>query len=326
MKLIEIIADEDITETVSDIARRNKALDFRLAQKTEDGRQAIRILLEDHQVQVTLDALQNIISANPSARIIIIPVDATLPFPTARKKMLKSGTTSREELYDMVSRNAQLDTNFLVLVILSTLVAAIGLIENNVAVVIGAMVIAPLLGPNLALGLATALGDMDLMWKSLKTNLVGVSIAIGLSILLGLIWPFDINSPELIARTDVGMDSLALALASGAAAALSLTTGLSSVLVGVMVAVALLPPAATFGLMLGHGQFQMAMGSALLLTANVVCVNLATKVVFLIKGISPRTWSQKERAKRTMGIYLIVWLTSLIILVVIIYLRSNITQ
>ncbi len=324
MKLIEIIADEDITETVSDIARRNKALDFRLAQKTEDGRQAIRILLEDHQVQVTLDALQNIVSANPSARIIIIPVDATLPLPSARKEMLKSGTTSREELYDTVSRNTRLDTNFVVLVILSTLVAAIGLIENNVAVVIGAMVIAPLLGPNLALGLATALGDTDLMWKSLKTNIVGVSIAIGLSILLGLVWPFDINSPELIARTDVGMDSLALALASGAAAALSLTTGLSSVLVGVMVAVALLPPAATFGLTLGHGQFQMALGSALLLTANVVCVNLATKVVFLIKGISPRTWSQKERAKRTMAIYLIVWLTSLIILMIIIYLRSNI--
>ncbi len=324
MKLIEVIADENISDAVSDIAKRNDALDYRLAQKSEEGRQAIRMLLLDDKVQSTLDALQNIISSYPSARIIVIPVDATLPLPTTTKQEQKSTTTSREALYDTVSKNAVLDSNFIVLVILSTLVAAIGLIKNNVAVVIGAMVIAPLLGPNLALGLGTALGDMDLMRKSLKTNLVGVSLAIGLSIILGLTWPFDISSPELLARTDVGMDSLALALASGAAAALSLTTGLSSVLVGVMVAVALLPPAATFGLMLGHGQYQLAMGAALLLAANVVCVNLATKIVFMVKGISPRTWWQKEKAKRAMKIYLLVWISGLIILAIIIYLRGNI--
>lgn len=324
MKLIEVIADENISDAVSDIAKQNDALDFRLAQKSEEGRQAIRMLLLDDKVQSTLDALQNITSTYPSTRIIVIPVDATLPLPTKTKQEQKSTTTSREALYDSVSKNAVLDSNFIVLVILSTLVAAIGLIKNNVAVVIGAMVIAPLLGPNLALGLGTALGDMDLMRKSLKTNLVGVSLAIGLSIILGLTWPFDISSPELLARTDVGMDSLALALASGAAAALSLTTGLSSVLVGVMVAVALLPPAATFGLMLGHGQYQLAMGAALLLAANVVCVNLATKIVFMVKGISPRTWWQKEKAKRAMNIYLLVWISGLIILAIIIYLRGNI--
>lgn len=324
MKLIEVIADENITETVTDIAKRNNALDIRLAQKGEEGRQAIRILQLDEMVQSTLDALQNIVSANPSARIIVIPVDATLPQPKQSKPPKKSTTTSREALYDTVSKNAVLDSNFIVLVILSTLVAAIGLIKDNVAVVIGAMVIAPLLGPNLALGLGTALGDIELMRKSLKTNLAGVSLAISLSIILGLVWPFDIHSPELLARTDVGMDSLALALASGAAAALSLTTGLSSVLVGVMVAVALLPPAATFGLMLGHGQYQLAMGAALLLVANVVCVNLATKIVFMVKGISPRTWWQKEKAKRAMTIYILVWLSGLIILAIVIYLRENI--
>lgn len=131
--------------------------------------------------------------------------------------------------------------------------AAIGLIESNVAVVIGAMVIAPLLGPNLAFGLGTALGDASLMRKSALTNSVGILLAIALSVLIGLFTLFDVSSPELIPRTQVGLDSIALALASGAAAALSLTTGLSSVLVGVMVAVALLPPAVTFGLMLGHG-------------------------------------------------------------------------
>jgi uncharacterized hydrophobic protein (TIGR00341 family) len=323
MKLIEVIVDEIVTETVADIATKHNAVDFRLAQRNEEGRQAMRILLQDEMVQSTLDALQAVVSSYPTSRIIVFPVETTLPLPEEIKAKRKTTSTSREALYDSVSKDVKLNSNFIVLVILSTVVAAIGLIENNVAVVIGAMVIVPLLGPNIALGLGTALGDVDLMRKALITNLVGVGICVILSILIGLSWPFDIDSPELMARTNVGLDSLALALASGAAAALSLTTGLSSVLVGVMVAVALLPPAATFGLMLGHGQYQLAVGALLLLIANVVCLNLATKIVFWLKGISPRTWWQKEKAKRAMRVYILVWLTGLTILVILFLQLDN---
>jgi len=324
MKLIEVIAGENVKDAVSGIAKKNEALDFRLAQRAEDGRQVIRILVLDEKVQSTLDGLQAITNAYPASRIIVFPVDATLPHPEQKKTVdKKSASTSRELLYDSVSKNAVVDSNFIVLVVLSTLVASIGLIKENVAVVIGAMVIAPLLGPNLALALGTALGDLELMRKALKTNLVGMTISISLSILLGFMLTFDIKSPELMSRTDVGLDSLALALASGAAAALSLTTGLSSVLVGVMVAVALLPPAATFGLMIGQGEYPLAMGALLLLAANVICVNLSTKIVFMVKGISPRTWYEKEKAKRRMMIYIGVWFFWLIVLVTIIYLRSH---
>lgn len=324
MKLIEVIAGENVTDAISGIAKKNEVLDFRLAQRTEDGRQVIRILVRDEKVQSTLDGLQAIVSAYPDSRLIVIPVDTTLPLPEEKKSDKKSNSTSRELLYSTVSKNAVLDSNFIVLAVLSTLVASIGLIKDNVAVVIGAMVIAPLLGPNLALALGTALGDLELMRKALKTNLVGMAISISLSVLLGFVLTFDINSPELMSRTDVGLDSLALALASGAAAALSITTGLSSVLVGVMVAVALLPPAATFGLMLGQGEYPLAMGALLLLAANVVCVNLSTKIVFMVKGISPRTWYEKEKAKRRMMIYIGLWFFWLIVLVTVIYLRGHI--
>ena len=133
---------------------------------------------------------------------------------------------------------------------MSTIVAAIGLLEDNVAVVIGAMVIAPLLGPNIALSFATSLGEGKLLWSALKSNVIGMFVALILSVLIGLLWPLNFDSHELMARTDVGMDGIVLALVSGAAAVLSLTSGLSSALVGVMVAVAILPPTATLGLML----------------------------------------------------------------------------
>lgn len=116
---------------------------------------------------------------------------------------------------------------------------------------------------------------------------------------------------------------MALALASGAAGALSLTTRLSSVLVGVMVAVALLPPATAVGLMVGADKLPDAMGAGLLLAINVVCLNLAAQLVFLLKGIRPRTWLEKTRARRAIAVPLIMWPTLLAMLVVAIYTHQK---
>jgi uncharacterized hydrophobic protein (TIGR00341 family) len=324
MKLVEVIADSGSADTIRAIAEHHEAHDFRLGLVAEDGMQPMQLLVADDQVQKVLDAAQNVLGAQPAARTVVLPVEAVLPAPSEEERRKEdSASAVREALYSEVERNAQLNLNFIVLVILSTIVAAIGLIENNIAVLVGAMVIAPLLGPNLALGLGTALGDLQLMRKAFLTTIAGISLAIALSVLIGLAWPFQLTSHELISRTDAGLDSVALALASGAAAALSITTGLSTVLVGVMVAVALLPPAATLGLMLGHGQLSLAGGAGLLLAINLVCVNLTTKVVFLLKGIRPRTWWEKEKAHRAMTIYLAVWALTLIILLFALYVRAQ---
>lgn len=326
MKYIEIIADSSSSSTIETIAEKAKAQDFRLGVKSDDGQQQMRMLVSSDKLQWALDALQNILGAQPSARILVLAVETSLPrLEEEQLKQKNSATASREVLYDEVVKNAQLDLNFLVLVMLSTIVAAIGLIENNVAVVIGAMVIAPLLGPNLALSLGTTLGDIPLVQKSAKTLLAGITLAVVLTYVLGVFWTGALSSPELMSRTVAGWDSIALALASGAAAALSLSSGLSSVLVGVMVAVALLPPAATLGLMLGNGNMELAIGAGLLLAVNIVCVNLATKIVFIAKGINPRKWLEKEKAKRAMVVYVVGWIIILAVLMVIIYLRGSLT-
>ena len=322
MKYIEVVADQGNADTIAAIADQMEATDCRLGMVDEGGLQWMRLLVSDARLQATLDALQNVLGAQAAARIIVLPVEISLPRPAeAETKEAKSVIAAREGLYHSVEKDAQLHLNFIILVVLSTVVAAIGLIENSVAIVIGAMVIAPLLGPNLAFALGTSLGDVVLMRKAAGTIVVGIALAIALSALISIAWPFEITSPELIARTVVGLDSVALALASGAAAALSLTTGLSSVLVGVMVAVALLPPAATVGLMLGHSEVGLAANSALLLAINIVCVNLASKIVFLAKGISPRTWYEKAKARRAMTVYILVWLTTLIILIAAVFAR-----
>ena len=131
----------------------------------------------------------------------------------------------------------------------------------------------------------------------------------------------NIASHELLARTSVDYAGIALALASGAAAALSVTTGLSSTLVGVMVAVALLPPAATVGIMLAAGRMDLAVGAAMLLVANVACVNLAAQVVFLAKGIKPRTWSERKSARHAVTVNIVTWVALIAVLIGVIALR-----
>lgn len=325
MKYVEIIAADTSAKTILAIAEKAKATDVRLGAVEKDGMQQMRMLVDDENLQLALDTLQNVLGAQPHARIIVLPVEASLPKPKADEQPQKKGdavSTARESLYEEVSKGARLDADFLLLVVLSTVVAAIGLIENNIAVVIGAMLIAPLLGPNLALSLGTALGDVDLMKTSIKTLIVGIALAVAMSVVFGLLWPTALDNHELMSRTSASLDAIALALASGAAATLSLTTGVSGVLVGVMVAVALLPPAVTLGLMLGHGRIELAVGAGLLLSINIVCVNLASKIVFFAKGIRPRTWFEKEKANQTMTQYVIGWLVILVALLVFIYLRS----
>jgi uncharacterized hydrophobic protein (TIGR00341 family) len=326
MKIIEVIVDERYIDSIKNAAEKNDASDFWLVSSEIEERKVIRILVKPEQRQIIMDALQGILSTSLSARVVVIPVEATLPREEDTEKETEkviASETTREELYNSIGKNARLNRTYLLLIFLSTIVVAIGLLKDNVAVVIGAMVIAPLLGPNLAMALGTALGDTELMWKSFKTGLAGMSLALALSIIIGILWPLNVESQELLARTYVGLDSAVLALASGAAAVLSLTSGIPSTLVGVMVAVALLPPTATLGLMLGAGQTDLAYGAAFLLAVNIVAVNLSAKLGFLIQGIKPRTWLEKQKAKQSMTSYIIIWVITLATLMLVIYFHPD---
>ena len=326
MRIIEVITDHGHVDTLRGIAEQQEITDIWVGQTDEDGRCSTRLLVAPEKQQAVIDALQALLSKAENTRLMILPVEATLPRieeSQSDEEKQVSVTRSREELYQKIVSGAKLDSNFIYMVIMSTIVAAIGLLEDNVAVVIGAMVIAPLLGPNMALAFATTLGEGKLLWLALKSNIAGLLIALGLSVLIGLFWPLNFDSHELIARTDVGMDGIVLALVSGAAAVLSLTTGLSSSLVGVMVAVAILPPTATLGLMLGAGHFQYALGAALLLAVNIVCVNLASNLSFIFKGIKPRTWYEKQKAKQSLIIFVFFWLVALSILVIVVKVRHE---
>ncbi len=343
LRIIEISAPEKASDKIKELAERYKAIDCWhsvrkswLNKKEEDQRSTIRILVDVENQQELLDALQRVVTREETWRIMLLPVEATIPkvekensAPTEtnqpRAKKLLGGSITREELLDDMEKGGSLNMDFILMVVLSAIVAGIGLIESNVAVIIGAMVIAPLLGPNLALAFGTTLGDKKLIFSAIRTNTVGLGLTLIISIIAGFFIPYDTvsSSVEIIARTSINFAGIALALASGAAAVLSLTAGASSALVGVMVAVALMPPAVTLGLMIGEGDLTNAYGAALLLAANIVCVNLAAQAVFIIKGIRPRTWYEEKQSKNSIRLHNIIWISALIILAALIWLRTQ---
>lgn len=327
-RLINVHIDNKHLDAVHDIRDDDAVID---SWKSVDGKSHAHFGMVVHaeDVECITDKLQKFINEGDGQSITVTALDTVLPKELVartekdQKNKRKNGTRiSREELYEDVVANSQLTWNFFFLVVASTIVAAIGLLEDDVAVVIGAMVIAPLLGPNIALALATALGDRDLMRQSLKANATGIFLCLLLSVAVGYLWPGDYDSDELLSRTHVSYDNIALAIAAGAAAALSLTTGVSSVLVGVMVAVALLPPATAVGIMIGAGEYNAANGALLLLVVNIACINFSAKVVFFVQRIRPRTWYSKKRAGEATRNYLIFWGLTLLLLAMFIYIRN----
>lgn len=310
-----------------------KPIDIRSQTYDEAGRLRLHVLVRQESGQAVVDAAHKTLQNSADWRLFAIPVEATLPKVTddvtraaAKKSNAKEGEKSRsnvirEEVFEDVSSNGKLTPTYLVLTALSAVVAALGLNMDSVAVVIGAMVIAPLLGPQLALSFGIALGARDLALRSIITAGAGTLLAVGLSVAIAQIIVVDTASQELVSRTTVNIEGIVLALASGAAAALSLLAGLSTTLVGVMVAVALLPPAAVCGLMLGIGLHEQAFGALMLLVANIICVNLSAQLVFLSRGVGPRSKLKKDLARRSGWYTVAVWTVLLVVFVLVILPR-----
>lgn len=315
--------DGDLFATVMSAIRAADPIDYVVIPLEQKDRRYVSVFLRDGTRQTLVDNLQSCLEGEKDWRISLVPLEATVPQIPEDKDLNKSRASQRkmalrEEIYQDVIDEAKLDRDFLIFVILSTIVAAIGLHSNSVAGVIGAMVIAPLLGPILGFSLGAALGDRELLFGAARTLGIGVLLALACSILISLVIPVDFESRELMSRAEVRLDGMVLAIAAGSAAALSLTRGANSTLVGVMVAAALLPPGAAIGLFLGTAEWALASRAALLLALNVASLVLSALVVFRLRDIRPRTWLQKKGADRAVAINIALSVGLLLIAVVLI--------
>lgn len=329
-RVIEAVMPEDRRQEVHDLLKEQPVLDS-WDEHLSDGRVLIKILIDGGNCEAILDLLSQRFRAIEGFRAILLDVEATIPRPEqpqpekpessqliVESEKKSTSRISREELYTDVVDRARLSWVYVITVILSSIVAAIGILNDSIVIVIGAMVIAPLLGPNVALSLATTLGDGSLARNAVKTNLAGIATAVVFSVALGFIVSTNPDVAVVASKTEVRLDSVVLALASGSAGALAFTVGLPAILIGVMVAVALLPPLVTFGLLLGAGYWNPALTAFQLFLINIICVNLAGVVTFLFQGIRPARWWEAERAKRATRTAIASWFLLLVLLVLVV--------
>lgn len=286
--------------------------------------------------QETLDRIESAFGNEPGFRVVLLPIEAILPRPAepedapadASDAAPTRGPTrvSRDELLADIGPSARLTGDFLAFTGFAAIVAGLGILKDNVAAIIGAMVIAPMLGPAVALSLAATLGDVSLGKRALRTISAGTVLALAIAAGWGAMIDVDPTIRSISDRTVIHLGDVVLGLVSGSAGVLAFTTGVHSTLVGVMVAVALLPPLVVCGLLLGSGNFELAFGATLVFTLNVVCISLAGVLTFLAKGVHPMWWWEQDRARSLTRRALALWVALLACLVLIVVFGRQATD
>lgn len=215
---------------------------------------------------------------------------------------------AREELVSAAGSLAPSTGTYVIMTAVSALIATAGLLLDSPAVVVGSMVIAPLVGPAMATSVGTVVSDREMFVRGVYLQVLGLF----LSVLAAFVFAFVVRQihlitpvadvttiPEVRERVAPDFLSLFIALGAGVAGIVSLTTGVSTALVGVMIAVALIPPAATVGIGLAWGQPLVSLGAGVLVLVNVLSINLAALIGLWYKGYRPETWFRQGQARQT---------------------------
>ena len=230
----------------------------------------------------------------------------------------------RKALLEQVELGAHGGIDYLVMMVLSSGLASLGLLEDSTAVVIGAMLVAPLMGPLIGAGLALAQGNLVLHRNSIGVALQGLLVGFAMSVVMGLLNPGFEPTLEIEARGNPDVLDLGVAVLSGFVAAYALgRPGLANTLAGVAIAAALVPPLCVVGIGLTNDQPVVAANSAILLLTNLVAIILSAAGAFSLLGIRG-AYKTKGSAKSWVRItFLILIMLSVILLLP---LLSNVAE
>ena len=205
LRLIELVVPKKSKDEVIGLTSEYITSDV-LNIEMSDDLTLFKILVTTEESESILDDLEKRFSDLDGFRIFVVPIQASLPRideitndenvskSSDEDESIAAERISREELYENVLSVSKPTKIYFIMVILSSFVASIGVLNNNVAVIIGAMVIAPLLGPNMGLSLATVLRDIDLACVAFKSIIAGIGIAIVISFIIGILVTFDPSS------------------------------------------------------------------------------------------------------------------------------------
>jgi uncharacterized hydrophobic protein (TIGR00341 family) len=303
MRYLEITVPEGKRRAVLDILE-DEGFDYVVSDETSGRGYAavVRFPIPTQAVEPLLDRLQQA-GVSDEASVVVINAETVVSegFETLRERYSRGGQTgsrtSRQVLRTKADELTPPFAIYTVMLLISAVVATAGLLADSPAVVIGAMVIAPLLGPALAANVGIVTGDDRLKSTGFSYQVVGVTMVVVASIALAVLARLAGLEPagvDIVAATELeervapNLFSLAVALGAGIAGILSLTRGFSEAIVGVMIAAALIPPSAAVGITVAWGMSGAAIGAAVLVVINLLSINLAALTTLWIAGYRPQ--------------------------------------
>ncbi len=252
-------------------------------------------------------------SDRSSIKLDAVPKDSEQMEYYARSLPLfqHASTEQYASLFTNLRNESSINSVFVTLMILATVIATLGLFINSSSVIIGAMLLAPLMQPIVSLSMGVLRQDDDLFRNGARTVLIGVMIALSTAMLVAYLTPIRELSSEMASRLSPTLLDMLVAIASGVAAAyVKNDEKITSSLAGVAIAVALVPPLAVSGIGLGWGDWTMFVHALLLFVTNLIGIVLAGAITFLVLGYAPI-----HVAKR--GI--ITWMTIAVIITIPLY-------
>jgi uncharacterized hydrophobic protein (TIGR00341 family) len=329
LQLIEVYAQKD-SQQLNEIIDECSIINY-WSSNEDGGRKLTRLLVETEDTEKILNYLEEPTNNQKDFEVLLFPVQTYFPRverdekkEDEEKEEKSLQRASRHELFSAVESSSEINVSYMWFMIFASVVATVGIIKNSPAVVIGAMVIAPLLGPVTAVSFAAVLGDFKLIRRSLLSSLYGLLIPLIISILFGFYFALPSYSDEFLSRTNIQIIDIVAALAAGAAGALSFVKRMQGTIVGVMVSVALLPPAVVLGMTIGSAEWSEAFTPLLLLMVNIDSILLSAIIVFSLCGIKPVNWEdiQKAHISRTYSL-IFISIISLVLIAAIVLLNFD---
>jgi uncharacterized hydrophobic protein (TIGR00271 family) len=206
----------------------------------------------------------------------------------------------RVAVLDHVAEAATLAPRYAFMTVMSCGIATLGLLQDSVAVIIGAMLISPLMAPIIELGMGLATFDFVTVRSALKTLAVGLVLSLATAIAIVAVSPLQEATAEILARTEPTLFDLLVAVFSGLAGAYATITRKGETIVGVAIATALMPPLAVVGFGVAVGNMHVAGGAAFLFMTNLLAIALSATIVAKLYGFGAGDTPKQSAWKATL--------------------------
>ena len=298
----------DITSNEAENGEEEKVIEF-------------KITVESDQIDELTEELKNIKEIK-QGKLSIRVLDQESLIEKGQETKGSSSNLSQEEIYSKAQEFSGFDKAEWGLIAVSSAIAAYGLALDNVIVVIGAMMLAPILSPFVSGAISVVVGDKSLMFDSIKSGLMSVVLAVVVAFFASSLIPVS-TTPTLELVSTPGILTGVLSLLVGSAAALSFATGLRDQIAGVAVAIALVPPLASVGIGLRLGDPTFIINAASVTLINITSVLLAGFFTLKLLGLKPSTYYKKQEAHDLHYVLPVAFIILMFLIVPIVFTSFN---